>query len=520
MKRCFKVFILFCIKDFILVNNMMLLLYLLGCLAEIMEQCKPIDEGYVLSKYFTQWCPSCQSIAPVIEEISNKIDRHGANLKIRSADCDKCSCPNIKSYPTLELSKDGEVLERLEGGQDYDAIVEFIMRHTGIEKSVFDGHSAQKEAGVRKLTKSDFLSGFDGPYVVLFYSREDDKYREIFKELAKIYDGKLNIGEIDSAESAEFVNRYDIRSYPSISGIFNGLVVPFIEKEREPNVVSLIEFCDKLIEPSFGNLTLEKFNDLASNLEPGEPIYVVFHKNVALANAYFQRMAHMYKFRARIYRSDDQALFEKASIFPKALGTGSDASTSPNHEDAVVLSVYKNGIFYRYTDTFGDEAKITDWIFHTHYKYLTKVDNHNFYSIFHGLKPVMILLTRGEEFVGKMNEFSTDRHLGVPYTDMVFATMEIDEYPMFIPTLLPKLSTPALIVFEPWANLFRHKRVKLTEDNFISAAMDTYTLYQRNSLPLYPPKSRSLLKYCVFGALALGIGLYCSSKTSFAKKNK
>ncbi|CAD25114.2 PROTEIN DISULFIDE ISOMERASE [Encephalitozoon cuniculi GB-M1] len=499
---------------------MILFVYLLSCLGEIVEQCKPINEGYVLSKYFTQWCPACQKMGPLIEEISNKIDRHGANLRIRSVDCDECTCTNVKSYPTLELSKDGEVLGRLEGAQDYDAMVEFIVSHTRVEKGVFDGHVMQKDAAVKSLTKSDFLSGFDGPHVVLFYSREDDKYREMFKELAKIYDGKLSLGEIDSAESSELVNRYDIRSYPSISGIFNGLVVPFIEKEKTPSMASLIEFCDKLIEPSFRNLTLSKFDEVASKLEPGEPIYVVFHKNLALASAYFQRMAHMYKFRASIYRSDDQALFERASIFPKELGAGSDPSTSPSHEDAVILSVYKNGIFYRYSDTFGDEAKITDWIFHTHYKYLTKIDNHNFYSIFHGLKPAMILLTRGEEFVDRMNEFSADRHLGTPYTDMIFATMEIDEYPLFIPTLLPKLSTPALIVFEPWVNLFRHKKVKLTEANFTSAAMDAYNLYQSNSLPLYPPKPRTLLRYCMLGGLVLGIGLYCSSRTSFAKKNK
>ncbi|ADM11078.1 protein disulfide isomerase [Encephalitozoon intestinalis ATCC 50506] len=498
----------------------MLLVYLLGCLAEIVEQCKPINEGYVLSKYFAQWCPACQNMGPLIEEISNKIDRHEANLKIRSVDCDECSCPNVKSYPTLEMSKDGETLGKLEGPQDYDEIIEFIVNHTGIERSVFEGHAAQKEAEVRRLNKNDFLSGFDGPHIVLFYSREDDKYREIFKEIAKIYNGKLNVGEIDSAESAEFVNRYDIRSYPSISGIYNGLVVPFIEKGKEPSMPNLIEFCDKLIEQSFANLTLAKFGELASKLEPGEPIYVVFHKNLALANAYFQRMAHMYKFRASIYRSDDQALFEKASIFPKELGSGSDTTSSPNHEDVVILSVYKNGVFYRYSDTFGDETKITDWIFHTHYRYLTRIDNHNFYSIFHGLKPVMILLTRGEELVNKMNEFSADRHLGVPYTDMIFATMEIDEYPLFVPTLLPRLSTPALIVFEPWRNLFRHKKAKLTEDNFISTAMDTYTLYQNNRLPLYPPKSHNVLKYCLLGGLVLGVGLYYSSKAGFAKKNK
>lgn len=498
----------------------MLLVYLIGCLAEIVEQCKPINEGYVLSKYFTQWCPACQKMSPLVSEISNKVDRHGAGLKIRSVDCDECSCANVRNYPTLELSKDGETLGRLEGAQDYDAIVEFIVGHTGIERSVFDGHVHEKEAAVQKLTKRDFLSGFDGPHVVLFYSREDEKYREVFKELAKIYDGKLSVGEIDSVESAEFVNRYDIRSYPSISGIFNGLSVPFIESEGTPSIPKLIEFCDKLIEPSFQNLTLDKFNAEASKLEPGEPIYVVFHKNLALANAYFQKMAHMYKFKARMYRSDDHGLFEKASIFPKELGAGADASTSPSHSEVVILSVYKNGIFYRYSDTFGDEAKITDWVFHTHYKHLTKVDNHNFYSIFHGLKPVMLLLTRGEQFVSKMNDFSTDRHLGVPYTDMVFATMEIDDYPLFIPTLVPKLSTPGLVVFEPWANLFRHKKVKLTEDNFVSAAMDAYNLYQSNSLPLYPPKSNGLLKYCALGALILGVGLYYSSKTGLAKKSK
>lgn len=495
----------------------MIFIYLLVAVAEVVQQCKPITEGYVLSKYFTQWCPMCQKLGPVIDAISNRIDKHSVELKIRSVDCDDCGCASVKNYPTLEMSKDGKVLGVLEGAHDYGRVVEFIVEHTGVDKSVFDGYTPPQAATVKQLTKKDFLSGFDGPYVVLFYSSADDKYREMFKELAKIYDGRLNVGEISSADSAELVNRYGVKSYPSVSGIFNGLVVPFLGKDTLP---SLVSFCDELIEPSFQNLTVSGFNDVVSRLEPGEPVYVVFHRDLTLATAYFQKMAHMYKFKAKIYRSDDPHLFEKASIFPKVLGSGEDGSTSSNHSDVLILSVYKNGVFYKYSDVFGDEAKMSDWIFHTHYKYLTKVDNHNFYSIFHGLKPVMILLTRGEQFVGRMNEFSADRHLGVPYTDMVFATMEIDDYPLFIPTLLPKLETPALIVFEPWVNLFYHRKTKLAEDNIVSTAMDTYNLYQTNKLPLYPPRSSNVLGYVLLGILVVAIGVYYSSKATMAKKNK
>ncbi|KAM0671522.1 thioredoxin domain-containing protein [Ordospora colligata] len=498
----------------------MILLYLLGCLAVITESCEPITNGYVLNKYFTPWCPACQKVEPLIEEISNKIDRHGIDIKIRNANCDECSCKNVASYPTLEMTKDGESVGKLEGFQDYDAIANFIVSHTGVDKSVFDGHIIQKEPSVRKLTKNDFLSGFDGPHVVLFYSREDDKYRVMFAELAKVYENRLTFGEISSAESAELINRYDIRSYPSISGIFNGLIVPFIEREGIPDMPKLIEFCDRLIEKSFQNLTLDVFNQAVSTLEQGEPIYVVFHKNLALAMQYFQSMAHMYKFKARIYRSDDPALFSKASIFPKMLGSEQNAYTTSDPADSAILSVYKNGVFYRYTDTFGDETKITDWIFHTHYKYLTKVDNQNFYSIFHGLKPVMILVTRGEQYVNKMNDFSADRHLGVPYTDMVFGTMDIDDYPLFIPSLLPKISVPSLVVFEPWMNFFYHKKVKLTEENFISTAMDTYNLYQNKKLPMYPGKSNKLMRYSILGLVIALIGAYCMSISRTAKKNK
>lgn len=494
----------------------MIAVYLLGVLAAVVEQCKPIGEGYVLSKYFTQWCPACQKLGPLVDEISNRIDRHEAGLVIRVVDCDECVCTDVKSYPTLELSKDGKVLGMLEGAQDYDGLVSFITTHTGIDKAVFDGHVAQKEATVRQLTKKDFLSGFDGPHVVLFYSRESEKYRELFRELAKIYDGRLNVGEINAAESADLVNRYDIRTFPAVSGIFNGLVVPFL---GSGNLPGLIDFCDRLIEPSFQSLTAAGFGETVSRLEHGEPVYVVFHRNLALASAYFQKMAHLYKFRARMYRSDDPHLFEKASIFPKELGSGDDG-TSTNHADVLILSVYKNGVFYRYSDTFGDETKITDWIFHTHYKYLTKIDNHNFYSIFHGLKPVMILLTRGEQFVDRMNEFSADRHLGVPYTDIVFATMEMDDYPLFVPTLLPKLETPALIVFEPWTNMFYHKGERLSSTGFVSSAMDAYSLYQEKRLPQYPQRSRRILPVALLGVLALGAGCYFAARMRVAKKIK
>jgi thioredoxin domain-containing protein 5 len=495
----------------------MLFLFLLGALAEVLEQCEVIDEGYVLSKYYTPWCPACQKLGPFLEEISNKADRHSTGLKIRAVNCDDCHCESIKSYPTLKLSKDGATLGILEGAHSYKEVVEFIAEHTHIEKSIFDGHEEKKVATVSTLTAKDFLGGFDGPHVVLFYAREDDKYREMLKELAKIYDGKISFGEINSRESVDLLSRFHVRAYPSVSGIFNGLVSSYTGKDTLPG---LIEFCDTLIRPSFQSLSLASFNNEVSKLEHGEPIYVVFYRDVALATGYYQHPAHLYKFKARIFKTNDEHLFERASIFPKAVGSG-EGNTTQDPAEAAILAVYKNGSFFRYEGKIGDETATADWIFHTHYRYLTRVDNSNFYSVFHGLKPVMLLLTFSDKFVQKMNDFSADRHLGAPYADMLYAAMDMNEYPLFVPTLLQGIKTPGLVVFEPWKNLFYYTEEELTDPGFEEAAMRVYTLYQNGRLPLYPPRRHRLWRYAVAGGCIAGLfGLYLYAKSAGAKKIK
>ncbi|TIB95878.1 thioredoxin-like protein [Wallemia mellicola] len=80
------------------------------------------DDKLVWVKYFAPWCPHCQHLAPVWEELAV---RFKGKLTIASVDCDKhhalCQKEKVKGYPTLSLYsnthkkvyKDGRSLEKM-----------------------------------------------------------------------------------------------------------------------------------------------------------------------------------------------------------------------------------------------------------------------------------------------------------------------------------------------------------------------------------------------------------------------
>src|SRR5699024_9846395 len=135
-------------------------------------------------------------------------------------------------------------------------------------------------------------------------------------------------------------------------------------------------------------------------------------------------------------------------------------------EEKVILKAYKNGIFHTCPHKLDDLKLIGEWIFFTHYPHLTRITNENFYPIFHGLKPVVLLLSKGEYLNIQLEKFSTLYHGNMPYTDYLFAALDINQFPLFIPSLLPKMKDPALVFFLPDRHYFYHKEMSLTEENF------------------------------------------------------
>lgn len=224
----------------------------------IVEQCGIDDSGLVLTDYYQKWCPACQKLEPVLQEIDNTLERHNLDIKIQKVDCKDCKCDDtdIQAYPTVVLRKDGKEISRFNGYKSYKEVGDFLAEHSNINKDIFEGHIESTKNELLELTDSDMYQGLDGPWLIYFYYKDPSKFEEPLLQLEKIYDTKINFGKISYDQSKNFINQFNIKSYPAIYGVYNGLFVPFLDIV---NLDALSKFCDKLVDPSFKSIKMEEF---------------------------------------------------------------------------------------------------------------------------------------------------------------------------------------------------------------------------------------------------------------------
>ncbi|KAF7682738.1 Thioredoxin domain-containing protein 5 like protein [Astathelohania contejeani] len=457
----------------------------------------PSDSPLSLLKFYKSWCPHSKALAPVFEEVSTRLERNNAPIVIKEIDCDTCDCKSegVDVVPTVMITKQGVEKARVVGYKDFDQLVDLITKNTEILRRLFRSRIKNIPGKVVTLREPDFYSGFDGPWLVLFYWNSNDPLRARMAEMATIYKGTMHFGEISSSDAQNILHRYNIETFPTVVGIFNGINAGYY---GDNSLESLRSFADRLIAPSFDELDLDGFNALTKKIKKGEPIFIVFYSNLSLANSYFRQVAHEYKFKATIYKSSDPALFEKASIFPQDPEKGKHI----RDEDMVVLSVYRNGQFHQSEAKMNSRVEIAEWIFRSHFPYLSKIDDQNFFGVFHGLKPVVLLLDHGEEHASTLEKVSEAKHLGQPFSEQVFALLNVDEYPMFIPSLLPNIPVPSVVIFDPRRQLFFYRKFEIRNDTLFEETMKLIRDYEAGKLRYYPYKSHWLRNALI---MALGV---------------
>lgn len=460
-----------------------------------------------LTKFFTDKCSHCEGIAPHFNEVKDKIRQNNLNLRVNEVNCNSCDCRalDIVSVPTLILSKGLEEINRMRGIAEYEEIVKFLTDNLDIDKHVFE-KSIKNSGKVLYLYERDFYSGFDGPWMILFYANRNDKVRGVMEEIAIKHYGKLNVGEISQSNAVNLLHRFNIQSFPAIIVIYNGILAGYNNKNDFQNINA---YAERLIEPSFQELNLEKFENLATQ-DPKTPKFIVFYSNLGMANSYYRKAAHEYKLRTKIYKTSDVALFQKASIYPKKMD-----DENAKDEEKTVLAVFKDNIFHKCPIPLSEPQEIAHWLFHSHFPNLTKITNDNFYTIFHGIKPAVILLTQGDEFVDLLENAAEKINNGLPFNEQVLAVLDVTEFAMFIPSLLPNFRTPGMVIYDPRRQLFFTQRIRFNQKNFYDDLLSFINNYFADKLIPYPPK-KTWSKYIFIGFI-VSI-LYAAYKIRTKKK--
>jgi len=88
-----------------------------------------ISSPVVLIDFFAEWCMPCLMMAPVIEELAEKVK----NVKFAKVNVDDNSELagkfKVMSIPTLIVFKNGKEVERMIGSQQADIIEEKLKKH-------------------------------------------------------------------------------------------------------------------------------------------------------------------------------------------------------------------------------------------------------------------------------------------------------------------------------------------------------------------------------------------------------
>lgn len=86
-----------------------------------------ISKGLVLVDFYADWCGPCRMLAPVIEELAHEMQ---GQLVVAKVDTDQAMNTAAKfevtSIPTLILFKDGQLVKRVVGLKDLDALRKMV----------------------------------------------------------------------------------------------------------------------------------------------------------------------------------------------------------------------------------------------------------------------------------------------------------------------------------------------------------------------------------------------------------
>lgn len=87
---------------------------------------REIMNDRVVVDFFANWCGPCKMLAPIVEEVSNELEK----ITFIKVDIDEIeSLPrqfDIMSIPTLLVFEKGELIKRHTGYMDKDELVQFI----------------------------------------------------------------------------------------------------------------------------------------------------------------------------------------------------------------------------------------------------------------------------------------------------------------------------------------------------------------------------------------------------------
>lgn len=82
----------------------------------------------VFVKFYAPWCGHCKKLAPVWDELAEKLKDENVVIAKYDATANENEGVNIKGFPTLKFYKNGNAID-FNGGRDLDTLIKFVGEH-------------------------------------------------------------------------------------------------------------------------------------------------------------------------------------------------------------------------------------------------------------------------------------------------------------------------------------------------------------------------------------------------------
>ena len=86
-----------------------------------------VSSGVVLVDFYADWCGPCRMLTPVVEELAQEMSGQMVVAKVDTDQAVNVATKfEVTSIPTLILFKDGQVVKRVVGLKDLDALRKMV----------------------------------------------------------------------------------------------------------------------------------------------------------------------------------------------------------------------------------------------------------------------------------------------------------------------------------------------------------------------------------------------------------
>ena len=93
------------------------------------------NDKVVLVDFWAPWCPPCRMIAPILEELSKKMEADVDVIKIDIEESEENAAIakeyGVQGIPNMQIFKDGKVVEELIGMRPAAVLEDELKKHIG-----------------------------------------------------------------------------------------------------------------------------------------------------------------------------------------------------------------------------------------------------------------------------------------------------------------------------------------------------------------------------------------------------